>query len=132
MDQAQKTFLAVLSLVLAGLLVACSQSGIRVGWVETSSPGHVGASYVKFTGTETRGLLAQAGKTLYLEYDAEVETGVLCMEVKDPFGRTIWRVFLCEDCGETQTLPMDEDGCYTIFIEGDGTEGGFDLSWEQR
>ena len=123
---------AFLAILLASFLTACSQSAVRLGWLETSSPGHVEASYAKFTGTETRTVLAQAGKTLYLEYNAEVHAGDLCLEVKDPFGQTIWRAMLCEDCAETKALAVNVDGCYTIFVEGEGAEGSFDLAWQQR
>jgi hypothetical protein len=132
MNQARATLFVVLALLLAGFLVACSQSAVRLGWVEASSPGHVEASYAKFTGTETRTVLAQAGGTLYLEYKAEVEAGDLCLEVKDPFGKTIWHATFCEDCAETKALPVDEDGCYTIFVEGEDATGNFDLAWSQR
>ena len=132
MRQNRTTLLIVYAILLAGLLAACSQSTARLDWVETSAPGHVEASYAKFTGTETRTVLAQAGRTLYLEYKAEVDAGDLCLEVKDPFGKTIWYATLCEDCAETKALPVDEDGCYTIFVEGEDAEGSFDLVWEQR
>lgn len=132
MLQIRTILLVVLAILLAGILASCSQSAVRFGWLETSSPGHVEASYAKFTGTETRTVLAQAGRTLYLEYQAEVDAGDLCLEVKDPFGRTIWHVTLCEDCAETKALPVDEDGCYTIFVEGEDAEGSFDLAWQQR
>jgi hypothetical protein len=73
--------------VLVVLLMGCSQSSIRLGWVETSSPGHLNASYGEFTGTETRTVLAQSGETLYLEYDAEVDNGSLHLESMTPTGR---------------------------------------------
>jgi ABC-type Fe3+-hydroxamate transport system substrate-binding protein len=118
--------------VLVVLLMGCSQSSIRLGWVETSSPGHLNASYGEFTGTETRTVLAQSGETLYLEYDAEVDNGSLHLEVYDPYGQAVWCVSLCDDCGETKTLLVSKAGCYTISIRGEATEGGFDLKWEQK
>ena len=132
MDQVRKILLVVLLLVLAGLLVGCGQSVVRLGWVETSSPGHFEASYTKFTGTEKRTVLGEAGKTLFVEYDAEVHTGDLRMEVEDPFGKTIWCACLCEDCGEIKAFSVDKSGCYTISISGEDTEGSFDLAWEQE
>ncbi len=81
MDKVRKTLLAAVPLLLAGLLAACGQAAVRLGWVEISSPGHLAASYIKFTGTETRTVPAQAGETLFLEYGAKVDTGDL----------TVWR-----------------------------------------
>ena len=132
MDNARKTLLATMLVMLVGLLVGCDQSGVRVGWVEASSPGHVKAEYAQFTGTETRTVLAQPGETLYLEYDAKVDRGSLHLEVDNPYGETIWCTSLCEDCGETKELPVKEAGCYTISIRGEATEGSFDLKWKQK
>ncbi|MFC2031732.1 hypothetical protein ACFLWA_13535 [Chloroflexota bacterium] len=132
MDHQQRTPLATILVVLTGLLVACSQSSTRLGWVEASSPGSLEATYAEFTGMETRTVPVQPGKTLYLEYDAEVRKGALRLEVDDPLGETIWCAFLCDSCGETKVLPVNRAGCYTISVQGETTEGGFELQWEQR
>ena len=118
--------------MLAGLLVGCGQSRIRLGWVETSSPGHLKASYGEFTGTETRTVLAQPRETLYLEYDAEVNRGSLRLEVDGPYGQAVWCVALCDDCGASKALPVSKAGCYTISVRGEATEGSFDLRWERK
>jgi hypothetical protein len=132
MDYARKTLLAAILVMLTGPLAGCDQSSIRLGWVETSSPGHLKASYGEFTGTETRTVLAQPGETLYLEYDVEVNRGNLRLEVDDPYGQAIWCVALCTDCGETKALPVSKAGCYTISIQGEATEGSFDLKRERK
>lgn len=132
MVHVRKTLLATTLFVLAGLLVGCDQHSVRLGWVETSYPGHLGASYAMFSGAETRTVPAQAGETLYLEVDAEVERGNLTIEVDDPFGKPIWCTTLCQDCGEVKALPLDQAGCYTISVRGEVAEGGFDLRWEQQ
>lgn len=131
MDSVRKALLAALPLV-AVLVAGCGQSSVRLGWVETSSPGHLKATYDEFTGLETRTMLTQPGDTLYLEYDARVERGKLSLEVEGPLGETVWCTALCNDCGETRTLPVTSPGCYTISIRGEATEGGFDVKWEQR
>ncbi len=132
MGHKRSILMAATLVVLVGLLVGCSQSSIRLGWVETSSPGHLKATYAGFTGTETRTVLAQPGETLYLEYDAEVDNGSLHLEVDDPCGGAIWCVSLCENCGETKALPVYRASCYTISVRGEAAEGGFDLKWEQK
>ncbi len=124
--------IAATLVVLAGLLVGCGQTSVRLSWMETSLPGHLKATYGEFTGTETRTVLAQPGETLYLEYDAEVDTGNLHLEVGDPYGETVWCADLCQDCGETKALPVNSAGCYTISIRGEATEGSLDLKWGQR
>jgi hypothetical protein len=132
MDHVQRNLQAATLVVLAVVLVACSQSSIRLGWVETSSPGHLKATYAEFTGTEARTVLVQPGKTLYLEYDAKVDQGSLLLEVEDPYGKPVWCVSLCEDCGETKALPVNSAGCYTVSVQGKAAKGGFDLKWEQK
>jgi hypothetical protein len=132
MKQTRKALLATLLVVLVGSLMGCGGSSVRLGWVETSSPGHIEASYSEFTGTEVRIIQAQAGNTLDLEYDAEVDAGRLQVEVEDPFGEIIWCASLCKNCGQTKTLPVYEAGCYTILVQGEATAGGFDLAWGKR
>ncbi len=132
MKRAPKALLAALLLV-AVLVASCGQGSIRIGWVETSSPGQLEATYDEFTGVETRTVSTQPGETLCLEYDARVERGRLSLQVEGPLGETVWCTALCNDCGETRTLPVTRGpGCYTISIRGEATEGGFDLKWEQR
>jgi hypothetical protein len=132
MDHVRESLLATTLVVLVSLMVGCGQSSVRLGWVETSLPGHLKATYEEFTGTETSTVSVQSGKTLYLEYDAEVSSGGLHLEIDDPYGETIWCVFLCENCGETKALPLSKAGCYTISVRGEAAEGGFDVKWEQR
>jgi hypothetical protein len=123
--------LAIAFDTLVGLLVGCSQGSVRLGWVETSAPGRVKATYREFTGTETRALLSQTGDTIYLEFDAEVDRGNLHLEVDDPYGEPVWSIDLCQDFGETLELPVERVGSYTIRVRGEATEGGFDLKWRR-
>ena len=131
MERVPKALMAALLLV-AVLVAGCGQSSVRLGWVETSSPGHLEATYDEFTGVETRTVSTQPGETLYLEYDARVERGRLQLEVGGPLGEPVWCVALCNDCGETRTLPATTPGCYSISVQGEATEGSFNLKWEQR
>jgi hypothetical protein len=124
--------LAALVVAVVGLLVGCRGSSVRLGWVETSSPGHIAASYSEFTGTEVRTIQAQVGDTLCLEYEAEVDGGNLRLEVQDPFGQTIWCESLCEDSCQNEVLPVDVPGCHTILVWGEETAGSFDLTWAKR
>lgn len=132
MDHVRRILLATALVMLACVLVGCGQSNIRFGWVETSSPGHVKATYSEFSGTETRKVAVEPGKTLFVEYDAEVDQGDLLLEVDDPYGEPVWCVSLCKDCGETRALPVNSAGCYTISVQGRAAEGGFDLKWQQK
>jgi hypothetical protein len=127
----RKALLAALLVAVIALLPCCRGS-VRLGWVETSSPGHITASYSEFTGTEVRTIQAQAGDTLCLEYEDEVDRGNLRLEVEDPFGQTIWCESLCENCCQSEALPVDEPGCYTILVWGEETAGSFDLAWAKR
>jgi len=119
MGHKRNTLMAAILVLLVGLLVGCSQTSVRLGWMETSLPGHVKATFAEFAGTETRTVLAQPGETHYPEYDAEVDHGSLYLEVDDP-------------CGETTALSVYRAGCYTISVQGEATEWGFDLKWEQN
>lgn len=131
MKCAPKALMAAL-LLLVVLVAGCGQSSVRLGWVETSSPGHLKATYDEFTGVATQTVPTQPGETLYLVYDARVEKGRLSLEVEGPLGETVWCTVLCNDCGETRTLPVTMPGCYAISVRGEATEGSFDVKWEQR
>lgn len=136
------TYLAVRGFTVSGL------DGLEDAWREAATANLMPANYLwlvsrtllhrneteiaEFTGTETRTVTVQPGKTLYLEYDAEVDKGSLHLEVDDPYRKAIWCVALCEDCGESKALSLNMPGCYTISIRGEAAGGGFDLKWEQK
>lgn len=121
---------SAIALVLVGLVTGCGQSSVEVGMVETNLPGRWEASYSTFTGTKLDSIPAQAGETLLLEYEVEVNKGDLSIEIRHSEGGSLWDVSLQEDADNRVELALEQDGPYTIAIEGDNAGGSFRLYWE--
>jgi hypothetical protein len=118
------------ALFLTSLLAACGQSSLEIGMVETNLPGHWEASYTTFTGTKADKIRADAGQILILEYEVKADKGDLSIELNHSEAGTLWDVTLQENAEDIVKLALEQDGPYTITIEGENTGGSFDLSWE--
>jgi hypothetical protein len=116
--------------VLAGLLVvACGQRRVEIGMVETHRPGQWQARYTTFSGVKRDRVQADAGQTLVLAYEAEIDKGRLEIRVEGPAGDTLWERSREQDGQETVELTLEQGGRYLVLIEGRDTGGRFDLSW---
>jgi hypothetical protein len=82
-----------------------------------------------FSGSEMRTVQASAGQTLVVEYDARISKGALDIQVTQPGNQVIWEVSLAAGAGDTARIPVQRDGSHAIVVRGDGTRGGFNLSW---
>ena len=100
--------------------------------VETNLPGRWEANYRTFTGTKLDTIRADAGQTLHLEYEVTVDKGDLGVEIVGQEDEILWGMSFKEDAEDIVELGLEQDGLYTIAIEGDNTGGSFDLSWELR
>jgi hypothetical protein len=114
---------ALALLLMTSLLVGCGSSTVKVGWVGSSDPGHIGYRYTTFDGVERKAFRAEAGQTMTFDYDVTVEKGSLVLKVGDP-DKVLWEETFREDAADTITLTAPQNGLYTIRIEG-----SFDLSW---
>jgi hypothetical protein len=132
MNYKRTTMWLAIALLLASLVAACGQSSLEIGMVETRLPGRWQASYVTFTGTKVDTIQAQAGQTLMLEYDVQVDKGDLSMEVSRDDREAVWDMSFQEDAKDAVEVALDQDGPYTISLAGDNAGGSFDLSWALR
>lgn len=120
---------ALALLLMAGLLVGCSSSTIKVAWMGSSGPGHIGYRYTTFDGVERKTFRSEADQTITFDYDVTVEKGSLGLKVVAPDGENLWEEMFRKDTADTVTLTATQNGFHTICIEGQTTGGGFDLSW---
>jgi len=120
---------ALALLLMISLLVGCGSSTVKVGWVGSSDPGHMGYRYTAFDGVERKTFRSEAGQIIGLDYDVTAEKGELVLKVVDPDGKVIWDETFREDTAGIVTLATPLDGFHTIRIEGQATAGGFDISW---
>lgn len=130
MEKAQRALVLGVTVLFAGLLASCTGSRVQLGWVASTLPGRFAADYAMFTGTERWMVRAEAGETLVLRYDTEVDRGTLRIKIEDPDGDLLWGVSLEQDAGDTVSVHVgQQDGNHAIVVQGDGTGGGFVLSW---
>lgn len=121
---------AVSLLTVVGLMVGCGRSDLRVGWLETSGLRHKTARYRSFDGLERASFRAQSGETIELDYEVEVERGTLTLTLTDPDGEPLWEETFQEDAADALRLSAPQSGRYRLRIEGDSTQGAFDISWQ--
>ena len=126
---------ALALLLMTSLLVGCGSSTVKVGWVGSSGPGHMGYSYTMgyryttFDGVERKTFRLEAGQTITFDYDVTVEKGALLLKVVDPDGENLWETTFRKDAADTVTLTASQNGLHTVRIEGQATSGSFDISW---
>lgn len=116
----KRAHLALALLTVAGMLVGCGSSSLRVGWRAFDGPRRRRASYTSFSGVERASFRAQAGADVALEYEVEVEKGTLSLELKDPDGELLWEETLEDGAMDEVHVRAPEDGRYALRIEGDG------------
>lgn len=123
----------VLLTLLSTVLIACEgHSTIKVGWVGNDTPGSFAYSYRRFSGIERDTFRADAGETLTLDYELEVEEGSLKLRIQDPGGTTLWETEAEADVEDVVRLTLEQEGRYQIQLEGHDTRGAFDLEWERE
>ena len=118
----------VLSL-MAGLLVGCDSSNVKISWSELSSSRQKNVSYASFNGMEQKTFRAKAGQAISLDCDVTVEKGSLLIKVVDPSGIVLWEETFRENTADTVTVIAPRNGFHTIRIKGQETGGSFDISW---
>jgi hypothetical protein len=122
--------LLLLAAVLAGCKTGAVESGVRVGWVGNSSPGHISAQYAHFDGTYGQAFEVRSGQAIAVDCSATETGGVLAVEVLDPDGSVIWQRTANTTAVQHGVVAARSDGSYTVQARGRNSDGGaFDVSW---
>jgi hypothetical protein len=125
-----RALLSVLTLLLTSIpLIGCTSNTVKLGWSESTLPGSWRADYATFEGVEQTTFLAQKGQTVSLDYDIAVEKGLLTITIVGPDGENQWEESFGEAADGDVTLRVSQKGRYQVRVEGEGTGGSFDLSW---
>ena len=103
--------------------------GRRVLWAGSSTPGHIGAHFRYFDGTDSRPVFGNAGGRLTIHYDLEPSQGTLGLHVLSPEGDAIWTRSAAEPALGSATIPLHETGRYQVEITGQQSRGGFDVNY---
>ena len=65
-----------------------------------------------------------------LDYDVEVEEGMLTIELLDPDGDRVFHRTFREAASDVVFVSAPRRGRYQLRIEGEGTKGSYDVSWD--
>jgi hypothetical protein len=127
--------------LVAALLVlgACDKldvdkmDSVMIGMVERNGLNNMQARFELLTGHKTRREKLTEGNTLALTYEAEVEQGMLSLQVKNPAGELVWEKELeaGSSIDDQVSLVAAQDGTYTITVRGDGAGGSYALTWDE-
>jgi hypothetical protein len=122
--------LSALTLLLTSIsFIGCGSTTVKLGWSDSTLPGSWRADYATFEGVEQTTFLAQKGQTISLDYDVAVEKGLLTIKVVGPDGESQWEESFGDSAIGAVTLTVSQKGRYQVRVEGKGTGGSFDLSW---
>lgn len=130
MDELPRAAFLISIILLAGLLTACEADRVAIGMRETNLPGEWQATYTTFSGTEVDTFRADAGQTLVLQYETDVEKGSLTIQVENPDDEVLWDAAFDEGDADAVTVDLNQDGRYAIVLTGEDTGGSWDLEWE--
>jgi hypothetical protein len=123
-----RTFTIIGLIFASWILSACST---RVGWFGWHKFNETSANFVEFDAEEQHCVLMSSGKTLKLDYSAEVGSGSLLLSVTDPQDNVVWKQTVLDEpvSGEVK-IPAD-DGQYRINVVGDKAKNGnYQIQWE--
>ena len=120
-------FIVLSVVILSVLLSACDLSQIRIGWAGSSSLNRMAYKYTRFSGMETKQLSLKEGDHLELEYELEVEKGLLKLSLYDPDTNLILEKTFSENTAGEERFMAPSDGKYQILLEGRDAGGSFDI-----
>lgn len=129
MKRKMSLILLVLSM-LAVILSACSMGSVRVGYVGSNIGHHSDFSYKTFTGVDVNTFSVEDGEKLSLDYDVEMEKGVLviCL-VEKQSGDLVWEKSFETSQADHISFEDLTSGSYQIRFEGQDAGGGYDVEW---
>jgi hypothetical protein len=119
------------TLFINGTFNVQRMTDVRVGFVGTSIPGHMVASYQYLDDTIDSQVTAETGEMLVMTHELQVEQGTLSLEVQNPQGATIKRIERKapgEANGQTN-IDIPQDGTYRLLVQGKETRGAYDIRW---
>lgn len=132
----KKNIFLLLTIALSILLSACGLNRVKFGEVRmmygTNEEGRISYDISSFTGVERGQLQAQTGQTILFTYEVVLDAGSLVIEWQDPQGEVVWRKNLLEGDHGDDEIEIDSPGRFTIFIQGSGVRGNFDVSWQVK
>lgn len=128
------TLILLLGTILSAMVSSCDFSKAKIGEVRlmygSNEDGRIAYEIEAFTGIENGSLEAEPGQAISFKYQAILEKGSLVIEWQDPSGDVVWQRDLSMSELGDERIVVDKPGKYTIFIQGKGAGGNFDVSWQ--
>jgi hypothetical protein len=116
----------VLVLLTSFLTTGCD-SNIQILHVGSNFGNKISSSHIYFTGTQTKSINAEKGKTIVLDYSSEVKKGTLSLKIFDPDKKEVLELETNE--AGTKELKVEKDGKYKLIIKGSKTDGNYKVKW---
>jgi len=85
--------------------------------------------YGLFTGQETREIRLDTGEIIDLEFEGDVESGKITLQMEDPNGQIIWKTENIVQYKGCRTIPVYLTGRYSLVAIGRNTNGYFHIEW---
>lgn len=117
----------ILLLVLL-MVVGCSTSNLKVGYISSGVGNTFTASYYYFDGMESRNIKGEPGEIITISYNSEVKKGNLEMKIESPTGE-VYPLPTDLNSEEMMEIKVDQTGTYRLIIMGEGTRGSFSVAW---
>jgi len=102
---------------------------VKLGWVGNAFPGHSEATFARFRGEELYSVHLEAGEAFVLQYNIDLEEGILELRMQDGNDDVLWVESFDEPAADESRISADEAGWYTLVVQGDDAKGMFDLTW---
>ncbi len=132
----KKNIFLLLTIALSILLSACELNRVKFGEVRmmygANEDGRISYDISTFTGVERGQVQAQKGQIISFAYQVVLDEGSLDIEWQDPQSEVVWRENLLESDRGDDEIEIDSPGRFTIFIQGSGVRGNFDVSWQVK
>ena len=120
--------------VLMACLTACSygDTQVRLGWVETPCSSGIEARFDRFDGKELRSISLDVGDQLRIDFQTELESGSLDVQMLDPEGQMVDGSRFDRSGNARITITAEDEGNYRLQIVGEDASGEFGVHWERN
>lgn len=127
----KRNIIISLVVVLLTLMVFTGcDSNIQLLSIGSNVGNKINYTYKLFSGTRTKSIDVEKGKTIVIDYTSEVKKGELTLEIFDP-NENVALELEANKTG-TEELIAEMDGKYKLIITGRKTDGSFNVKWDVK
>jgi hypothetical protein len=120
--------ISLVVVLLAMVVLTGCDNYIEVMYSGSNVGNKIDGSYKLFTGTKTKTINAEKGKTIVINYSSEVKKGELTLKIYDS-DENVALELETNKTGIKELIP-EKDGKYKLIITGSKTEGNFNVKWD--